>query len=445
MIACVGGVVVALVDAHHDGDVLVLGRRRDDDLLGTAVDVGLRLGRVGEEAGRLDDDVGADVAPRQGGGVALGEDLEGLAGAVMSVSVNVHVAVQPPEGGVVLEQGRERLVVGQVVDRDDLDVGAGGHAARKKLRPIRPNPLIPTRTVTAIAPRTVRSAGRDADHPVGRPASPSTLSPTRAGTPRCPSYVPVTSDRGREGSGYPSSTSMSGVSDASVSGMPSSSARLSAIASSRRIRPGDRVLGEHRVVQLTELLERGLLVLEPELAGHLAGGRGPPRRGSPSPGRPGRRRRRPHGPSGAGWRRRSWPAGWRWPAPRGASGAPPRPSATRGRRAGSAADRSRRRRGSPPGRRRAPRGPWRGSRAVRATPTRASAASGPGQVTSSADERPGSVSEPWARKAPRHAATASQPPPETTAGGSPRTGRPRWSSSPVWRASASPSLTTRTM
>ena len=35
--------------------------------------------------------------------------------------------------------------------------------------------------------------------------------------------------------------------------------------------------------------------------------------------------------------------------------------------------------------------------------------------------------------------------PETTAGGRPRTGRPRWSSSPVWRASASPSRTTRTM
>ena len=55
----------------------------------------------------------------------------------------------------------------------------------------------------------------------------------------------------------------------------------------------------------------------------------------------------------------------------------------------------------------------------RATPTSASAASGPGQVTSSDDERPGSVSEPWARKAPRQAATASQPPPETTCGRQP--------------------------
>ena len=81
----------------------------------------------------------------------------------------------------------------------------------------------------------------------------------------------------------------------------------------------------------------------------------------------------------------------------------------------------------------------------RAAPTSASAASGPGQVISSDDDRPGSVSEPWARNAPRQAASASQTPPETTCGGSPRTGRPRWSSRPVWRASPSPSLTTRTM
>ena len=43
----------------------------------------------------------------------------------------------------------------------------------------------------------------------------------------------------------------------------------------------------------------------------------------------------------------------------------------------------------------------------RAAPTSASAASGPGQVISNAEERPGSVSEPCARNAPRHAASAS--------------------------------------
>ena len=71
MMWCLRGVVVAVVDAHHDREVLVLGRRRDDDLLRAAVDVRPGLGGVGEEAGRLDDDVGAELLPRQVRRVAL--------------------------------------------------------------------------------------------------------------------------------------------------------------------------------------------------------------------------------------------------------------------------------------------------------------------------------------------------------------------------------------
>ena len=33
MMLCFDGVVLVVVDAEHDGDVFVLGRRRDDDLL----------------------------------------------------------------------------------------------------------------------------------------------------------------------------------------------------------------------------------------------------------------------------------------------------------------------------------------------------------------------------------------------------------------------------
>ena len=55
---------------------------------------------------------------------------------------------------------------------------------------------------------------------------------------------------------------MSAVTADSVSGMPRSAARLSAMCSSRRIRPGDRVLGHRRVGELAQLLQRGLRVLE---------------------------------------------------------------------------------------------------------------------------------------------------------------------------------------
>ena len=230
----------------------------------------------------------------------------------------------------------------------------------------------------------------------------------------------------------------------SVSGMPRSDGPLVGHREQPADPAGDGVLGHRRVGEAAELLEAGLLVREPQLARRRAGARARRRRGSPARGAPGRRPRPPRGPTGAGWRRRSWPAGWRWRAPRGASAAPPRPARCRARRAGSAARRWRRRRGRRPGRPRAPRGPWRRCPSRRAAPTSASAASGPGQVISSDDDRPGSVSEPWARNAPRQADSASQIAPDTTCGGSPRTGRPRPSSRPVWRASASPSLTTRT-
>ena len=84
----------------------------------------LALVGVGEEAGRLDDDVGAELLPGQRGRVALLEGAD-LAAADDDVLVVVaHVLRQPAEDAVVLEQVGQRLVVGQVVGAHDLDVGA---------------------------------------------------------------------------------------------------------------------------------------------------------------------------------------------------------------------------------------------------------------------------------------------------------------------------------
>lgn len=84
----------------------------------------LRLGRVGEEAGRLDDDVGAELAPREVRRVALRERTDLLAVDDDVVVVEVHAQRETAEDRVVLEQVRERLVVREVVHADDLDVGA---------------------------------------------------------------------------------------------------------------------------------------------------------------------------------------------------------------------------------------------------------------------------------------------------------------------------------
>ena len=64
--------------------------------------------------------------------------------------------------------------------------------------------------------------------------------------------------------------------------------------------------------------------------------------------------------------------------------------------------------------------------------------------SSSAAERPGSLREPLARNAPRQIALRSGREPVVSLLGRPRTGRRRWSSRPVWRASVSPASMTRT-
>ena len=86
----------------------------------------LGLGGVGEDAGGLDDDVDAQVAPRQRGRSLL--DLEGLDLLVADddgvVALEADVLGEPAQDRVELQQMRQGGVVGEVVDRDDLDVGA---------------------------------------------------------------------------------------------------------------------------------------------------------------------------------------------------------------------------------------------------------------------------------------------------------------------------------
>ena len=62
MIVCSAGVVLVVVDAHDDGDVLVLRRGGDDDLLGAGVDVRLGLGASVKKPVDSIDDVRAEVA-----------------------------------------------------------------------------------------------------------------------------------------------------------------------------------------------------------------------------------------------------------------------------------------------------------------------------------------------------------------------------------------------
>ena len=75
--AVLGDIKLLVVDAHDDGDVLVLGGCGDDDLLGAGGDVALGLLALGEESGRLDHDIDAEFLPGKSGGAFLhGEALD---------------------------------------------------------------------------------------------------------------------------------------------------------------------------------------------------------------------------------------------------------------------------------------------------------------------------------------------------------------------------------
>src|SRR6266700_2068498 len=117
-----GGIVFGVVDAHHDGDVLALGRRGDDHLAGARLEVQGGAVAVGEAAGRLDHDVDAQVPPAELRRVTLGRGADRLAVHADRGFVEAHLAVEYTEGGVVLQQVRDGAVVGQVVDGHDLDV-----------------------------------------------------------------------------------------------------------------------------------------------------------------------------------------------------------------------------------------------------------------------------------------------------------------------------------
>jgi hypothetical protein len=87
------GAVINLVevDAEHDGRIGIGGGGGDDHLAGALLQMRGGACAVGEQAGRLDHDVDAQLTPGQRAGIALGEDSQlaavHLDGAVASVNL----------------------------------------------------------------------------------------------------------------------------------------------------------------------------------------------------------------------------------------------------------------------------------------------------------------------------------------------------------------------
>src|SRR5207248_4243867 len=79
---CVGNnrvfarIVALLIDAKDDGDVFVLCGCGNDDLLRARIDVSLGLGRIGEQTRRFNDNLRAELLPRNAAWIALGGDID---------------------------------------------------------------------------------------------------------------------------------------------------------------------------------------------------------------------------------------------------------------------------------------------------------------------------------------------------------------------------------
>lgn len=99
----VGGAVVGLlVDTHHVHGGIGRGGR-DDDLLGTTLQVSLGLLGGGEDTSGLDNVGGASLAPGDGSGVALGVEANLLAVDNQVLAIDLNVALEVAVLGVVLE------------------------------------------------------------------------------------------------------------------------------------------------------------------------------------------------------------------------------------------------------------------------------------------------------------------------------------------------------
>ena len=118
-----------IVNAHDDGDVLILSRSGDEHFLSTRGDVALGLLTLGEEASRLDDDVDVEILPRQSCRAFLnGEALDLVTvdhqrvvfGNLGRGFFAVHLTLEETLRGVVLHEVGEIVCWNKVVDGDDF-------------------------------------------------------------------------------------------------------------------------------------------------------------------------------------------------------------------------------------------------------------------------------------------------------------------------------------
>jgi hypothetical protein len=144
-----GGIVFVFVHAEHNGEVFVLRGGGDDDFFHGTAQMLLRFVGVGELSGGLDHDLSSDGVPGQGGGIFFLEDLDTLAVDRNIVGAGGDLFGRLPRIESYLS--RCARVLGSVRSLTATKSRfLSASAVRRTLRPMRPNPLMPT--FTAMVP-----------------------------------------------------------------------------------------------------------------------------------------------------------------------------------------------------------------------------------------------------------------------------------------------------
>ncbi len=112
------------VDAVDNRDVFVSGRRRDQNFFRAASQVSRGGFLVGENTGAFEDDIDAVIFPRNRGRIALLVDVDFFAIHNQRVAFIADVEIRAAMDAVILHQMGIGLGIGQIVDRDEFDVGA---------------------------------------------------------------------------------------------------------------------------------------------------------------------------------------------------------------------------------------------------------------------------------------------------------------------------------
>jgi hypothetical protein len=126
----IGRIVLLVIDAHDDGDVLFFAGGRDDDFLSASVNVTLSFAALGEKAGGLDDDVNAEFLPRESGRASTDgeafdfvtvDDEDVVFSHIRTGLLGIDFLFGFALGGVVFDQVGEVVCRDEVVDGDNFN------------------------------------------------------------------------------------------------------------------------------------------------------------------------------------------------------------------------------------------------------------------------------------------------------------------------------------